>query len=49
MHTRKPLKITCEIEKKIVEIATKNPREDYGTLLNLVFKDTGRMDTYPRR
>ncbi len=31
IHTRKPLKITNEIEeKKIVEIAIKNPREDYG-------------------
>ncbi len=31
IHTRKPLKITNEIEeKKIVEIATTNPREDYG-------------------
>ncbi len=35
IHTRKPLKkITDEIEKKkIVEIATINPRKDYGTLL----------------
>ncbi len=38
-----------EIEKMIVDIATKNPIEDYGTLLNLVFKDSCRMDTYPRR
>ncbi len=30
IHTRKPLKITYKIEKKIVEIATTNPREDYG-------------------
>ena len=26
----KPVKITVEIEEKIVEIATKNPREGYG-------------------
>ena len=30
IHTRKPLKITDDIEKKIVDIATKNPRGDYG-------------------
>lgn len=30
IHKRKPVKITEEIEKKIVEIATKNPRKDYG-------------------
>ena len=30
IHTRKQLKITDEIEKKIVDMATKNPREDYG-------------------
>lgn len=29
-HIHKPIKITAEIEKKIVEIATKNPREGYG-------------------
>jgi transposase len=31
IHKHKPaVKITIEIEKKIVEIATKNPRKDYG-------------------
>jgi len=30
IHKHKPVKITAEIEKKIVEIATKNPRKDYG-------------------
>lgn len=30
IHKHKPVKITPEIEKKIVEIATKNPREGYG-------------------
>ena len=30
IHKHKPIKITDDIEKKIVEIATKNPREDYG-------------------
>jgi transposase len=29
IHKHKPVKITAEIEKKIVEIATKNPRKDY--------------------
>lgn len=29
-HIHKPIKITAEIEKKIVEIATKNPRMEYG-------------------
>ena len=28
MH--KPIKISSEMEKKIVDIATKNPREGYG-------------------
>lgn len=30
IHTHKPIKVTSEIEKKIVEIATKNPRDGYG-------------------
>ena len=30
IHKHKPIKVTAEIEKKIVEIATKNPREGYG-------------------
>ena len=30
IHKHKSLKITSEIEKKIVEIATKNPRDGYG-------------------
>ncbi|NOJ32860.1 MAG: hypothetical protein DA329_12055 [Candidatus Nitrosocosmicus sp.] len=30
IHTHIPIKVTSEIEKKIVEIATKNPREGYG-------------------
>ena len=30
IHRHKPVKITAEMEKKIVDIATKNPREDYG-------------------
>ncbi len=30
IYARKSLKITAEIEKKIVYIATKYPREDYG-------------------
>ncbi|MER5176678.1 MAG: helix-turn-helix domain-containing protein [Candidatus Nitrosocosmicus sp.] len=30
IHKHKPIKITDELEKKIVEIVTKNPRKDYG-------------------
>lgn len=30
LHKHKPIKLTVEIEKKIVEIASKNPREGYG-------------------
>ena len=30
IHKHKSIKITDDIEKKIVEIATKNPRDDYG-------------------
>ncbi len=30
IHTHKPIKITNDIEKKIVEVVTKNPRKDYG-------------------
>ena len=30
IHYHKPIKITNDIEKKIVEIMTKNPRENYG-------------------
>lgn len=29
-HIHKPVKITTDIEKKIADIATKNPREGYG-------------------
>lgn len=29
-HMHKPVKITTETEKKIVDMATKNPREGYG-------------------
>lgn len=29
IHKHKPIKITDDIEKKIVEIVTKNPRKDY--------------------
>lgn len=45
IHKRKSVKITPEIEKKIVEIASKNPREGYGlpTLLDMVIKGTGRI------
>lgn len=30
IHKRKPVKITEEIETKIIEIVTNNPRENYG-------------------
>jgi hypothetical protein len=30
IHKHKSIKITDDIEKKIVEIVTKNPRTDYG-------------------
>lgn len=30
LHKYKPLKLTVEIEKKIVDITTKNPRIEYG-------------------
>jgi transposase len=30
IHIHKPIKVTTEMEKQIVEIATKNPREGYG-------------------
>jgi transposase len=45
LHKHRSIKLTVEIEKKIVEIASKNPREGYGlsTLLNLVIKGTGRI------
>ena len=29
-HTHKPVKITSEIEKKIVDMAAQNPRDCYG-------------------
>ncbi len=32
VHKHKPTKITDDIENKIVEIVTKNPRNDYGGL-----------------
>ncbi|CAN5667601.1 hypothetical protein BH23THE1_BH23THE1_16200 [soil metagenome] len=30
LHKHRSIKLTVEIEKKIVKIATKNPRKDYG-------------------
>ena len=30
IHNHKPVKITLDIEKKIIEIATRNPRDGYG-------------------
>lgn len=34
IHRHKPVKITYEIEKKIIEIVSKNPREGYGLLFS---------------
>lgn len=54
IHIHKPVKITTEIEKKIVEIATKNPREGYGlpfstwslrVLAGYVSKEINLVDT----
>ncbi len=50
----KPIKITAEIEKKIVERATKNPREGYGlpfstwslrVLVGYISKDLNLVDS----
>ena len=30
IHVHKPIRITSEVEKKIVEIANKNPRKEQG-------------------
>ncbi len=30
IHKHKPIKITNDIEKKIIEVVTSNPRNDYG-------------------
>ena len=30
IHKHKPIKITDDIEKKVIEIVTKDPRKDYG-------------------
>jgi hypothetical protein len=45
LHKHRSIKLTVEIEKKIVEIVSKNPREGYGlsTLLHMVIKGTGRI------
>jgi len=32
VHKHKPIKITDDVEKKIIEVVTKNPRNDYGGL-----------------
>jgi len=54
IHRHKPVKITTEMEKKIVDIATKNPREDYGlpfstwslrVLAGYVSKEINLVDT----
>lgn len=54
IHRHKPVKITAEMEKKIVDIATKNPREDYGlpfstwslrVLAGYVSKEINLVDT----
>ena len=47
-------RLTVEIERKIIEITSKNPREGYGLpiLLDMVIKGTGRIcikETKPSR
>ena len=44
IHKHRSIKLTAEIEKQIVGIATKKPkRRLWTTILNVVFKDTGRI------
>ncbi len=54
IHEHKPIKITHDIEKKIIEIITKNPRTDYGlsfstwslrVLAGFIFKDVHLVDS----
>jgi len=54
IHEHKPIKITNDVEKKIVEITTKNPRTDYGlpfstwslrVLAGFIFKDVHLVDS----
>jgi transposase len=54
IHEHKPIKITNDIEKKIVEIVVKNPRMDYGlpfstwslrVLAGFIFKDVHFVDS----
>jgi transposase len=54
IHAHKSIRITKEIEKKIVEIASKNPREGYGlpfstwslrVLARYVSKELNLVDT----
>ena len=43
MH--KPIRISDDMEKKVVEMATKNKRRLWTTLFNTVFTGTGRTHT----
>lgn len=54
IHKHKPIKITEDIEKKILEIVTKNPRTDYGlsfsawslrVLAGFIFKEINLVDS----
>jgi transposase len=54
VHKHKPTKITDDIENKIIEIVTKNPRNDYGlpfstwslrVLAGFIFKDVQLVDS----
>ncbi len=56
IHMHKPIKITADIEKKVVEIVTKNPRKDYGlpfstwylrVLAGFIFKEMNFVDYNP--
>ena len=53
-HRHRPIKVTAEIEKQIVDMATKNPREGYGlpfstwslrTLAGYISKERNLVDT----
>ena len=43
IHKHRPNKISDDMENKIVEIATKNPRLLWITVFNMVFTGTGRI------
>ena len=57
IHKHKSIKVTTEMEKRIVDTATKNPREDYGLpfstwslriLAGYISKEINLVDTISR-